>query len=192
MDIIVGCFRRDRKMALSTSRCVQTTQFVFPCLLAIVICACSSDLPGRPIDQDARAITVAEEVVSGLVQLYADEHWEGEARAYRVDEHFIDGIGNPQLEDGLRYVAKQLPFAETDAWTLRFMGLRAIPQESGMYSLAAYVVDLHLEYCCHLIGARLTKSEDGWLVENLWSGGFADETQEAQRQRLLKRAEALR
>lgn len=55
------------------------------------------------------------------------------------------------------------------------------------------VWDLHVDYCCEVIDVRLAKDEEGgWQVEEMVSGGHAEEMDESRTERLKERAKVLR
>ncbi len=159
---------------------------------AIAAGACSPGISDHPTSQDVRSITVAKEILSGLAQVYADEEWQGEVRAYAVDERFLGEIGDQQLESGLRDVARGLSPKDDDAWVLSFMRLQQSPHDTEVYYLSAAVVDPYVEFCCHLIDVKLTRNTKGWHVVDFLSGGSVDETEISRKERLLRRSEVLR
>ncbi len=108
---------------------------------------------------------MAEEIVAGMAQYYADKHYEGRQHSFTVDLAFLESFDDPKsihtptLNAALDNVAKQLP-SERVAWSFRFMPLAKVEHGSDTdYFLHAEVIDLYASHCCVIVGAELAQDE---------------------------------
>ena len=148
----------------------------------------------RDIESDGdRAFALANEIVTGLAQSYADRHYGGEVRTFAVDvERFDDmpmsGLGDRvtdrALERGLHRVAAMLR-SDRVSWTFYLQPLVKEPYTDA-YSIHAYVDDLHADGCCAFEAVELARTNDGWTVEGFFFGGNIMESPEDRQARLAK------
>ncbi len=162
-------------------------------LLAATSASCgfdsSSRMPSQTIDADA----TAKELVENLVRLYAREIRNAPVRSYAIDEETIGRIGDARLEEGVRRLVNPLPIGTHAEWTFQFMDRsRSLADEPGVKHLSVLVLDLDLEYCCHLVGINLISDKGEWRLGQVYDGGFADESMELRKTRDRRKAEMLR
>ncbi len=165
---------------------------------AVMLSACGDEDASISLvpDEADRTLALANEIVLGMVEHYADRSYGGEKRAYAVDLSSLDApeIDAPhweyELRDGLRRIAETLS-TEGASWTLRFFRIEQDPLKIS-YTLFAMVVDLHAEFCCLLESAGLSRSATGWEVTGFWPGGHARETNEFRQERVASGRELLR
>ena len=156
-----------------------------PALAAVLVAASAScesgTSAGDPLVGEER---VAEEIVNGLAQQYADLVYDGRVSAVTVDIDRLDALASfPVLDDGLRRVAEQ---SSADAWVLRFSPME---QAGGVFALHAEVIDPYLAACCVMVGAVLDQDADGeWLVKDFYHSGHTRETADQRVERIARRA----
>ncbi len=153
-------------------------------LLALMSISCGRDFSDGVPDRAIRAAVVADEVVERVVQFYADSSGDGKVRTYAIDDNLIDQIGDPDIEFEVRRLAERLPSEEDAEWLLRFWGGRK--WDYGDLVFSVMMVDVKIEYCCHMVGVTLTEDKEGWSLSHVYDGGFAHETEELRNERAKK------
>ena len=152
-------------------------------VLGLPLVGCDNeDVGSLAAESDAdRAFALADEIVTGLAQSYADRHYGGDVRTFAVDMARFDGsplsgmanrVTDRALERALHRVAATLP-SDRASWVFSLLPLEKEPHTDA-YTIHAYVEDLHADGCCAFEAVKLARTGDGWRVEGFFFGGYVD------------------
>ena len=188
----------DKKSLIESPNWLNRTACAAAAALAFTLAACDdASVSHVSPDECDSGLALAEQIVTGLAQSYADRHHDGKERAFAVDLSLFDNtslLGDrpqahaPELEDGLRRFAQTLS-DERASWVFRFYPIEAHPDISGGADLYADVIDLHADYCCFAELVALARDEEGWRVAGFHYGGHMEESSDFRQERLARGAE---
>ncbi len=157
-------------------------------IVFVAASSCSPDLPSHAPEDTIRMDAVAELIIEKTLRFYADEFREGKESTFSIDKKSINEIGNLQIEEAMRRIAdsyvSQMNTAER---ILRFSS--PISSSVSKYKeqhILVDVIDINIEYCCHIIGIQMIKNQNEWHFGSIYESGFLDETDEFRKERATR------